>query len=82
MIANDGWYFEEYGGEEDAFGTRDYMGFYKVYFDSGEVKKITNDNISSACICGSYLYYYINDKTLCRMGIDGGNWEDVSWMIQ
>lgn len=78
FISDDGWYFEDDGG------------LYKFYFNSNDddVKKITNDDIKSgypttcsACVCGDFLYYYTDDDTLCRMNADGGNWEDVSWMI-
>ena len=82
LITNDGWYYSSYGGEEDAFGVRDYMGYYKIYFNSEDEKKITNDKIRAVGICGDYLYYYTESKALCRTGINGGNWEDVSWMIK
>lgn len=79
FISDDGWYFEDDGE------------LYKFYFNANdeEIKKITNDDIKSgypttcsACVCGSYLYYYTDNETLCRMNADGGNWEDVSWMIK
>lgn len=78
FLSDDGWYFEDTGG------------VYKFYFNSNDddVKKITNDDIKSgypttcsACVCGDYLYYYTDSDTLCRMNANGGNWEDVSWMI-
>lgn len=87
LITDDGYYYESYihrGSSSIPY----YDGLYKSYFD-GRRKKITNDQlypISPATIvagvCGDYLYYYTNDKALCRMSVDGTNWEDVSWMIE
>lgn len=75
FIANDGYYYTLSDG------------LYKSYFD-GNSTKVTNDDVYGLIpgvhvvgICGDYLYYYTESEDLCRMGVDGGNWEDVSWMI-
>ena len=87
FISDDGYYYTS--NIKIANSTIPYYdGLYKNYFN-GTIKKITNDKLYPASIaycvagiCGDYLYYYTENESLCRMGVDGGDWEDVSWMIK